>query len=163
MQTDSQQPETVAKPEAQGTLAALTGYPPEHRDKYVDFKGWRMRAPWRCMCCGKMISLKQFCFGRACGACDCGKCVGHQQNWRHPYSGPRELIDAKAENFIEAEVWSNPPEGLATHPDDKDFPKHEEMMNRLVAQWDKEREQRKADNGEASHARPVAHDCKPKP
>ena len=112
----------------------------------MNFKAWRFRAPWRCMCCGKMISLRQFCFGRACGPCDSGKCIGHQQNFGHPYSGPRELIDAKAEYFIESDAWANPAEGLASHADDKTFPKREEIMIRLKAEWDKEREQCKTQN-----------------
>lgn len=158
---------TVNKSKGQSSLAALTGYPPEDRDKYVDFRGWRLRAPWRCMCCGRLVSLRQFCFGRSCAYCDTGACAKDRMaRWipskkrRKPavpvhergcYSGPRELIDQKAKHFIAEDAWSNPPEGLATHPDDKAFPKQEEMMRRFVAQMDKEREQRKAADDEASN------------
>lgn len=41
---------------------------------FVDFNGRRFRAPFRCLCCGDEVSLAQFCFGRACGPCDCGAC-----------------------------------------------------------------------------------------
>jgi hypothetical protein len=43
-------------------------------DTFVDFNGRRYRAPFRCLCCGKQVSLAQFCFGRLCGSCDCGAC-----------------------------------------------------------------------------------------
>lgn len=72
-------------------------------DNFVDFKGWRFRAPWRCMCCGMIISLQQFCFGRSCGGCDLGRC-NHEKGSAY-YSGPRELIDRNAEYFIPEEKW----------------------------------------------------------
>jgi hypothetical protein len=82
-------------------------------DVFVDFKGWRFRAPFRCLCCGIVISVRQFCFGRDCATCDIGNC-------RHPnshcsqgcYSGPRELIDINAKYFISEDRWLNPATGL---------------------------------------------------
>lgn len=41
---------------------------------FVDFGGRRYRPPFRCLCCGKQVSLAQFCYGRLCGPCDCGAC-----------------------------------------------------------------------------------------
>lgn len=41
---------------------------------YVDFKGKRFYPPFKCLCCGKDVSVEQFCYGRTCGYYDCGKC-----------------------------------------------------------------------------------------
>lgn len=41
---------------------------------WVDFRGKRYYAPFRCLCCGVKVSDEQFCYGRTCGYCDCGKC-----------------------------------------------------------------------------------------
>lgn len=41
---------------------------------FVDFKGKRFYPPFKCLCCGKDISVEQFCYGRTCGYCDCGRC-----------------------------------------------------------------------------------------
>lgn len=41
---------------------------------FVDFGGRRYKPPFRCLCCGKPVSLAQFCYGRLCGPCDCGAC-----------------------------------------------------------------------------------------
>lgn len=78
---------------------------------FVDFKGWRFYTPFRCLCCGKEVSIEQFCFGRACGSCDCGHC-------RHPrlpsgmsWSGPREIMNRYDSHFIEEHAWINPPDG----------------------------------------------------
>lgn len=82
---------------------------------YVDFKGWRFRAPFRCMCCGRIIDIQQFCYGRYCGICDMGKC--EHKNGRNAfgimcYSGPREIIDANDPYFLVPERWLNPETGL---------------------------------------------------
>ena len=71
----------------------------------VDFKGWRFLAPFRCVCCGVVISVQQFCFGRSYGPCDMGRCR-HSKS-RLFFSGPRMLADAKARCFIEPERWHN--------------------------------------------------------
>lgn len=41
---------------------------------FVDFQSRRYRPPFRCLCCGRLVSLAQFCYGRLCGPCDCGSC-----------------------------------------------------------------------------------------
>lgn len=41
---------------------------------YVVFKGKKFTEPFRCLCCGKEISVQQFCFGRCCPYCDMGRC-----------------------------------------------------------------------------------------
>ena len=47
---------------------------PDPPDSWVDFKGYRFRKPFKCMCCGKEICALQFSFGRCCGPCDLGAC-----------------------------------------------------------------------------------------
>ncbi len=44
------------------------------KEKFVDFKGKRFYPPFKCLCCGKEIPIKQFCYGRLCPFCDCGNC-----------------------------------------------------------------------------------------
>lgn len=41
---------------------------------FVEFKCKKFYAPFHCLCCGKEISVEQFCYGRTCGYCDCGSC-----------------------------------------------------------------------------------------
>lgn len=48
-------------------------------DLCVDFEGYRFREPFRCMCCGKPVDMKQFAFGRTCGPCDLGACDIHNR------------------------------------------------------------------------------------
>lgn len=43
-------------------------------EQYVDFRGHRYTAPWRCLCCGADIDLQQFVWGRMCPYCDMGRC-----------------------------------------------------------------------------------------
>ena len=47
---------------------------PDTEDSWVDFRGYRFRPPFRCMCCGKEICVRQFAYGRCCGSCDTGAC-----------------------------------------------------------------------------------------
>lgn len=36
---------------------------------------WRkFYEPFKCFCCGKIISRRQFCFSALCGYCDLGRC-----------------------------------------------------------------------------------------
>jgi len=46
----------------------------DKKQTYVDFKGRRFYPPFRCLCCGVLIPIKQFCYGRTCAYCDLGKC-----------------------------------------------------------------------------------------
>ena len=43
-------------------------------ENFVLFKGKKFVAPFKCLCCGKEIDVKQFCYGRTCGYCDMGRC-----------------------------------------------------------------------------------------
>ncbi len=81
-------------------------------DVYVDFKGWRFTPPFRCMCCGREIDVQQFCFGRACGICDTGKCHNDNKFTMRYYSGPRTLIDPDDSHFLSPDRWLNPETGL---------------------------------------------------
>lgn len=90
----------------------MSNVPALPNDPYVDFKGWRFRAPFRCICCGQKVDIRQFCFGRACDICDTGKCKHRNNGVRRCYSGPRELIDPEDKYFILPERWLNAPEGL---------------------------------------------------
>lgn len=47
--------------------------------KFVVFKGKKFYSPYKCLCCGIEVSEEQFCFGRMCGYCDCGRCGGHKE------------------------------------------------------------------------------------
>lgn len=41
----------------------------------VKFDVWRIfHPPFKCICCGKEISKKQFIFSCLCGYCDLGRC-----------------------------------------------------------------------------------------
>lgn len=41
----------------------------------MKFDTWRkFYEPFKCFCCGKEISKKQFCFSTLCGYCDLGRC-----------------------------------------------------------------------------------------
>lgn len=47
---------------------------PDPADSFVDFRGYRFKKPFLCMCCGRVICGRQFAFGRTCGTCDVGAC-----------------------------------------------------------------------------------------
>lgn len=47
---------------------------PDPDGSYVDFRGYRFKKPFLCMCCGKRVCMRQFAFGRCCGPCDVGAC-----------------------------------------------------------------------------------------
>ena len=42
--------------------------------KFLVFSGKKFYSPYRCLCCGKEISEKQFCWGCLCAYCDVGRC-----------------------------------------------------------------------------------------
>ena len=59
-----------------GTYCLACGgeHEPDPDSTYVDFRGYRFKKPFLCICCGKEICARQFAFGRACGSCDMGAC-----------------------------------------------------------------------------------------
>lgn len=48
----------------------------QKQKEFVVFNKKRFYPPYKCLCCGKEISLEQFCWGRLCAYCDLGKCGG---------------------------------------------------------------------------------------
>lgn len=68
--------ESIEKP----FCSACGGHHDEDSDNsWVDFRNYRFRKPFRCICCGKEICMRQFAFGRACGPCDVGACDIHNR------------------------------------------------------------------------------------
>ncbi len=65
-------------------------------EEFVVFKGKKFYPPYRCLCCGKEVSVKQFCFGRLCAYCDLGKC---QKNWKYEEGHGRKDIFEDAEKM----------------------------------------------------------------
>lgn len=75
----------------------------------MDFKDRRFYAPFRCLCCGTEVDIKQFCYGRCCGLCDMGVCQyakGHFHDMRYYigyWSGHgRKDIFAEAQMIVQA-------------------------------------------------------------
>ena len=62
---------------------------PDPGDPYVDFRDYRFKKPFRCMCCGREVCGRQFAYGRACAVCDLGACQTGNQAFRigvvHPH------------------------------------------------------------------------------
>jgi len=83
---------------------------------YVDFKGYRFSSPFRCLNCGREIGLRQFCFSRLCGGCDCSEA----RNRHGCFSGPREVstINPDAPICLRESIWLNPECGLSDDPDE---------------------------------------------
>lgn len=65
-------------------------------ERFVVFKGKKFYPPYRCLCCGKEISEKQFCWGRVCAYCDLGKC---QKNGEYEEGHGRKDIFKTAEEL----------------------------------------------------------------
>jgi len=55
---------------------------PDPPDSWVDFRGYRFKPPFLCMCCGKVICARQFAYGRCCGPCDMGACEHGNRTFR---------------------------------------------------------------------------------
>lgn len=79
-------------------------------DIYIDYKGWRWRAPFHCMYCGVEVSARQWAFSRSCGGCDVSPShtarlhvVSH-----HIFAGPHELIDPKDQYFLTEDRFLSP-------------------------------------------------------
>ena len=64
--------------------------------EFVVFKGKKFYPPYKCLCCGKEVSVKQFCFGRVCAYCDLGKC---QKNGKYEEGHGRKDIFEQAEEI----------------------------------------------------------------
>lgn len=50
--------------------------------EFVVFEGKKFYFPYKCLCCGKEISKRQFCFSTLCPYCDTGECYkrfGHEE------------------------------------------------------------------------------------
>ena len=64
----------------------------KRKNVIMRFDTWRkFYEPFKCFCCGKEISEKQFIFSTLCGYCDLGKCRknwnieighGHREEWK---------------------------------------------------------------------------------
>jgi hypothetical protein len=76
---------------------------------YVDYKGRRYFAPYRCFCCGKEISRDQFIFSTLCPTCDTGDCIVYGDSkayMKHPSFDPSTIYSEsipKDEEEIEEE------------------------------------------------------------
>lgn len=57
-------------------------HPPDSPSVWLRYDGWEFSAPFKCMCCGRVICIRQFAFGRACGSCDMGACDPHNRSYR---------------------------------------------------------------------------------
>lgn len=72
------------------------------QDLYIEFKGWRFRAPFHCMRCGVEVCPHQWAFSRSCGGCD----VSDSHTARlsifdgRLFAGPKELIDRSDPHFL---------------------------------------------------------------
>jgi len=53
---------------------------------FVDFRGKRFYPPFKCLCCGKEVDVQQFCYGRTCGYCDCGKCQTKEHGYENGHN-----------------------------------------------------------------------------
>ena len=66
-------------------------------DAYLDFRGYRLVAPFRCMCCGRETCIRQFAYGRTCGLCDTGACQTWNRMFKPEYAHPHPewWVDAR--------------------------------------------------------------------
>lgn len=60
---------------------------------YVDFNGKRFYPPFKCLCCGKVITIEQFCYGRLCDYCDTGKCMVGKSHMYKMGHGRKDIFD----------------------------------------------------------------------
>jgi len=81
-------------------MKAEQNWNPEDDQNFVDFKGWRFKPPYRCLCCGVIVTLQQFCVGRTCGSCGTGKCNHFKIHQGTLYSGPREIQNRNDPFFL---------------------------------------------------------------
>ena len=79
-------------------------------DIYIDFKGWRWKAPFACMRCGVTVDPQQWAYSRSCGSCDVGKSPTARLHAFDPrlFAGPHELIDADDKFFLSEDRFLDP-------------------------------------------------------
>ena len=81
-------------------------------DIYIDFKGWRWKAPFACMRCGIEVDPLQWAYSRSCGSCDVGK--SHTARLHafdaRLFAGPHELIDRDDQFFLAEDRFLDPAE-----------------------------------------------------
>uniref|UniRef100_A0A6H1ZKW2 Uncharacterized protein n=2 Tax=viral metagenome TaxID=1070528 RepID=A0A6H1ZKW2_9ZZZZ len=58
---------------------------PDPPDCWVNFKGKEYTPPFKCLCCGKEICMRQFAYGRCCGPCDIGMCQPRNKTYNPKY------------------------------------------------------------------------------
>lgn len=59
-----------------------------------DYEGLVFAHPFRCLCCGRRVSSRQFAFGSMCGRCDSGAC-GNRPCDRDFQVNVRRFIDGE--------------------------------------------------------------------
>lgn len=65
-------------------------------ERFLVFKGKKFYYPYKCLCCGKIVSKEQFCWGTTCPYCDLGKCF---KNWTYEKGHGRKDILKNAEEL----------------------------------------------------------------
>ena len=72
---------------------------PASESAFVEFRGRRYRAPFRCFCCAITICVRQFASSRTCGGCDIQQCRNGVTTleWDDGHGHARENIIAFAE------------------------------------------------------------------
>lgn len=70
--------------------------------KFVLFNRKKFYSPYKCFCCGKEVSEKQFCWGRLCAYCDCGRCQKNGYEEGHGRKDIFENAEDMGDDFEEA-------------------------------------------------------------
>ncbi len=70
---------------AEFCVSCYGDHDPDPPDVSMEFRGWELRPPFKCMCCGVDLCARQFAFGRACALCDTGGC----QTWHQAFKPER--------------------------------------------------------------------------
>lgn len=68
----------------------------------MKFDFWRkFYEPFKCFCCGKEISKKQFMFSTLCPYCDVGKC---HKNWNYEKGHGQKGASKNGERVIKLDI-----------------------------------------------------------